>query len=227
VKTSESTRFSTRVLSKDMHRLPEVDLCRRGEQRVERFLDAATEVFAEKGYQHAKLSEIVAKAGGSLATLYRVFGDKEGLVYAIVDRRLHDMSQIMNGLSLDGLPPEEALRAAAVRYAESMMTRETRLVQRMVIGEGHSFPALRDWYFENAVASLVGTLAQYLQTAHEAGSLRLHDTAEATATQFFAMLFGDLVLRTASGYLENPSGEAQQAYAQRAVETFLYGVLPR
>ena len=55
---------------------PQVDLCRRGEIRAEKFLDAATEVFAEKGYQHARLSEIVARAGGSLATLYRIFGDK-------------------------------------------------------------------------------------------------------------------------------------------------------
>ena len=40
---------------------PQVDLCRRGEIRAEKFLDAATEVFAEKGYQHARLSEIVAR----------------------------------------------------------------------------------------------------------------------------------------------------------------------
>jgi AcrR family transcriptional regulator len=72
-------------------RLP-VDLCKRGELRVERFLDAATEVFTEKGYQHARLSEIVARAGGSLATLYRVFGDKEGLAHAIIQRRLEDLS---------------------------------------------------------------------------------------------------------------------------------------
>ena len=43
---------------------PQVDLCRRGEIRAEKFLDAATEVFAEKGYQHARLSEIVARADG-------------------------------------------------------------------------------------------------------------------------------------------------------------------
>ena len=42
---------------------PQVELCRRGEIRAEKFLDAATDVFAEKGYQHARLSEIVARAG--------------------------------------------------------------------------------------------------------------------------------------------------------------------
>ena len=52
------------------HSRPPVELCKRGEIRVERFLDAATEVFIEKGYQHARLSDIVARAGGSLATLY-------------------------------------------------------------------------------------------------------------------------------------------------------------
>lgn len=82
-------------------RLP-VDLCKRGEMRVERFIDAATVVFTEKGYRHARLSEIVARAGGSLATLYRVFGDKEGLAHAIIQRRLRDLVMTQHFLHRSG-----------------------------------------------------------------------------------------------------------------------------
>src|SRR5690606_31086104 len=53
---------------------PDVELCKRGELRTERFIDAATDAFLEKGYRRASLSEIVGRAGGSLSTLYRVFG---------------------------------------------------------------------------------------------------------------------------------------------------------
>lgn len=206
-------------------RLP-VDLCKRGEMRVERFIDAATEVFAEKGYQHARLSEIVARAGGSLATLYRVFGDKEGLAHAIIQRRLHDLSQRLQDLNLSGLPPEQALRQAAERIADSMATTESRVIHRIVIGEGQSFPGLRDWFFDNAVVSVRGSLSEYFEQEVAAGRLKMACPLMA-ASHFFMMLFGDLVIRMSSGNVLDPDPEELKRYASRAVDMFLHGALPR
>jgi AcrR family transcriptional regulator len=206
-------------------RLP-VDLCKRGEMRVERFIDAATEVFGEKGYQHARLSEIVARAGGSLATLYRVFGDKEGLAHAIMQRRLHDLSQRMQHLNLPGLPPEQALRQAAEHIAEGMATAESRVIYRIVVGEGQSFPGLRDWFFDHAVAAVRGKLADYFEQEVAAGRLQMASPAMA-ASQFFMMLFGDMVLRIASGNVQEVDGRELRAYALDAVDRFLHGAVPR
>lgn len=203
-----------------------VDLCKRGEMRAERFLDAATEVFAEKGYQHAKLSEIVARAGGSLATLYRIFGDKEGLAYAILERRLESHVGILNDMNFSELPPEQALREVAVRIAGSMATADSRVVYRIVIGEGESFPALRDWFFEHAVSETRGILTRYFQQEIDAGHLRLH-SAEAAAAQFYMMMFGNLIIRVASGYLDKVDAEALRAQALANVDLFLQGALPR
>ena len=121
---------------------PQVDLCRRGEIRAENFLDAATEVFAEKGYQHARLSEIVARAGGSLATLYRIFGDKEGLASAILERRLDMHIHLLSDLNLTELSPEQALRRVAIRMAQLMAGRDSQVVYRIVIGEVRGAEAL-------------------------------------------------------------------------------------
>lgn len=206
-------------------RLP-VDLCRRGELRVERFLDAATEVFTEKGYQHARLSEIVARAGGSLATLYRVFGDKEGLAHAIIQRRLHEMGARLQDLNLSGRSPEEALQQAAERIAEGMCTAESVVIHRIVIGEGQSFPGMRDWFFDHAVAAVRASLAEYFEQEIAAGRLRM-DSPSRAASQFFMMLFGDLVIRVSSGNLKNPDPEELRIYAQGAVDLFLHGALPR
>lgn len=206
-------------------RLP-VDLCKRGELRVERFLDAATEVFTEKGYQHARLSEIVARAGGSLATLYRVFGDKEGLAHAIIQRRLEDISARMTDLNLSGLPPEQALHQAAERIAESMATAESVVIHRIVIGEGQSFPGMRDWFFDHAVAAVRGSLSEYFDQEVAAGRLKMASTAMASS-QFFMMLFGDLVIRISCGNLKDPDPIELRDYARAAVEMFLLGALPR
>ncbi|HYM87127.1 MAG TPA: TetR/AcrR family transcriptional regulator [Pseudoxanthomonas sp.] len=209
-----------------LRQLPSVDLCKRGELRVERFLDAATEVFTEKGYQHARLSEIVARAGGSLATLYRVFGDKEGLAHAIIQRRLQDLTARVQDLNLSGLPPEQALRQAAERIAEGMATAESVVIHRIVIGEGQSFPGMRDWFFDHAVAAVRASLSGYFEQEVAAGRLRLASPSMA-ASQFFMMLFGDLVIRVSSGNLQDPDAKELQAYAQAAVDLFLHGALPR
>lgn len=202
-----------------------VELCKRGEMRAERFLDAATEVFAEKGYQHAKLSEIVARAGGSLATLYRIFGDKEGLAYAILERRLENHVGILNDMNFSDLP-EQALREVAIRIADSMLKAESRVVYRIVIGEGESFPALRDWFFEHAVAETRGILTRYFQQEMDNGHLKLA-SAEGAATQFYMMMFGNLIIRVASGYLDKLDPTALREQALANVELFLRGALPR
>ena len=206
---------------------PSVDLCKRGEMRVERFLDAATEVFIEKGYQHARLSDIVARAGGSLATLYRAFGDKEGLARAIIQRRLLDLDQhLQQALNLSGLPPEAALRLIAVRIAESLVTPESMVIHRIAIGEGQSFPDLRDWFFDHAVQSVRDSLRLYFEQEISAGRLRL-PSAMLASTHFFLMVFGDLVMRVASGNLRHPDLEELKAQALAAVDIFLHGALPR
>lgn len=205
---------------------PDAALGRRAEVRVEKFIDAATEVFAEKGYQHARLSDVVARAGGSMATLYRAFGDKEGLAHAIIERRLNDLVQHLQALDLSGQTPEEALRLAAERIVESLATPDSRVLHRIVVGEGQSFPQLRDWFFDHAVATVQGKLAAYFKQEAGAGRLRMA-SPELAANQFFMMLFGDWVIRISCGNLYETDAAALRAHAMQAVDLFLHGALPR
>ena len=51
-------------------------------------LDAASEVFADKGYEGARVDEIARAAGVNKATLYYQIGDKEALYHAVITRVL-------------------------------------------------------------------------------------------------------------------------------------------
>jgi len=201
-------------------------LCKRGELRTERFLDAATDAFIEKGYRRASLSEIVGRAGGSLSTLYRVFGDKEGLAHAIIERHMAVVTARLQDLSLSGLPPEAALQQVGESILEASISRESLLVHRIVIGEGKDFPELRDWFFANAVRPAQAILTEYLENEIGAGRLSLHAPAIASS-QFFMMIFGEMMIRVASGNLASLDPAVAREEARAAVDLFLHGALPR
>lgn len=82
-------------------------------------LEAAELTFAEQGYEAAKVTDIAARAGLSLATLYKLFPGKADLHQAVHQLRT---SEILRD-SLDGLPQGEGALAllehgvlAYVRY---------------------------------------------------------------------------------------------------------------
>ena len=59
---------------------------RRRELTREALIDAATEVFAERGFEGASLDEIAAAAGFTRGAIYANFDGKEDLYYAVNDR---------------------------------------------------------------------------------------------------------------------------------------------
>jgi len=56
----------------------------RGKQRVAELLQAAAEVFAEKGYEAATMTEIAARAGAPIGSLYQFFPVKDALADSLV-----------------------------------------------------------------------------------------------------------------------------------------------
>ena len=101
----------------------------------ERILDAASKVFAAEGFAGATIDAVVERAGGSKATVYGLFGNKEGLFGALVAQGANQI----NGPSLTVDKPEAALdearvkaiaaaRARAELYARSLGMRVVRVV---------------------------------------------------------------------------------------------------
>lgn len=60
---------------------------RRGQERRLALLICATDLFLERGYDAVSLEDIVHHAGGSKTSIYKYFGNKEGLFTAICDYR--------------------------------------------------------------------------------------------------------------------------------------------
>lgn len=67
-------------------------------QTRERLLDAALQVFSQRGYYAASVDEIAAEAGYSKGAVYSNFSNKEELFLALIDRRFAQDAQEYPGI---------------------------------------------------------------------------------------------------------------------------------
>lgn len=65
----------------------------KGKKRYEFIAKTALELFLKNGYEKTSLSDIVAISGGSLASIYTFFENKEGLFKAIIE---HEIDELIN-----------------------------------------------------------------------------------------------------------------------------------
>lgn len=71
------------MASSNHHRQPKQE---RGRRRVEQILDAASQIFAEIGYESATTIKIAERAQISVGSLYQFFPNKDAIVRALVER---------------------------------------------------------------------------------------------------------------------------------------------
>ena len=91
---------------REMTELPE--FCRL-DRRKRAIVDAARSLFAEQGYERTTLKDIVDRAGGSLATVYKVFGNKDGLLEAVVFEKAASGEVIVQRAVAAGGTPQQIL----------------------------------------------------------------------------------------------------------------------
>lgn len=75
----------------------------------DRILRAATKVFAQTGFDGARVDAIAAEADINKERLYYYFGDKDGLFTAVLERGYRDLREAEAQLQLDDLPASAAI----------------------------------------------------------------------------------------------------------------------
>ena len=93
------------------------------ERNRQRVLDAAVEVFAERGID-AQIPDVARRAGVGIATVYRNFPSKRALLSALMEQRVADLEAFVRGALAEELDPwssfvELLRRAAAAQAADS------------------------------------------------------------------------------------------------------------
>ena len=113
-------------------------ISKRGSERYEKFIQAGLEIFLEKGYEDTSLTDIIEKSGGSLASIYKFFDNKEGLFRAILERGFDSFSsQIDEKINLKmSHKLEDFLTKFATIFFDIMCDKKTTFISRIIIMEG-------------------------------------------------------------------------------------------
>ena len=93
---------------------------KRSQQRVERILEAAAEVFAAVGYEAATTHAIAARAGTAIGSLYQFFPDKLAIFHALEERHMEQVRAIHAQLmtpQVSQLPLEQMVQQMVETFA--------------------------------------------------------------------------------------------------------------
>lgn len=94
---------------------------------------AGRRAFGEKGYADASMDDLTAEAGLTRGALYHHFGDKKGLLMAVILQIDSEMAERLNAISAAAPDPWEGFIDENVGYIEMALEPE---IQRIVLRDG-------------------------------------------------------------------------------------------
>lgn len=98
-----------------------------------KLITAARKAFAEKGYAGASMDDLTADAGLTRGALYHNFGDKRGLLAAVVEQIDSDMAMRAHAIGAKEQDEFQGLLAEGAAYIRMALEPE---VQRIVLLDG-------------------------------------------------------------------------------------------
>ena len=198
---------------------------RRPEARPAEILGAALEVFAERGFQGARLEEVAKRAGVSKGALYLYFETKADLFRAVVTEAISPNLEHVKAMAAATVPFEQAARMGVGRLARTVITdRRITGVVKLVIAESRNHPELATIWHETVIEPGLQMMSGLIAAAQARGEIRPGDP------RLFAMgLMGPMVLSMVWRETFEPIG-AQPLdvvkLAEQHVDTVLRGMKP-
>ena len=153
--------------------------------RERRILDAALDIFSEKGFVGASMDDIAAEAGISKPTLYQYFPSKDELFTAMMSQERDHMLESFEYPSATGMVAE--LYAFSWHYAEIVLRPDMLNLARLIISEAQRLPDIGRVYQASGPDRVLSGMIAYLERQREAGRL-VFDDAELAAEDLWGLI---------------------------------------
>ena len=195
------------------------------ERKTEAIIDAARDAFFGEGYSASSIERIAEKAGVSKVTIYKRFGDKAGLLEALVRRQAKHMTATISEANRDA----DTIEAQLVNFGVTLMSflfDDTHFhFDTMLMIERDRHPEAAHRFFDAGPGTMRRELITILIAADKRGDLKI-DTAKAAAEDLLSLWkgFADMELRF--GVAKKPTPRDIQNHVRHGVGVFLRAYRP-
>ncbi len=125
---------------------------RRKGERPQEIVDAALDVFAERGFAAARLDDVAKRAGISKGTLYLYFPNKEELFKAVVRSAIvPNLERAEQLLSAFPGPCIAIIEHLLEQIGGRIMATKTGGIPKLMIAEAGNFPDLARFYLDEVI----------------------------------------------------------------------------
>lgn len=163
---------------------------RRKEARPGELLDAALDLFVEKGFAATRVEEVAAKAGVSKGTLFLYFPSKEDLFKAVVREAISGRFDEWKA-ELDSFPGDtaELVRESMLRWWDRIGNTRASGITKLVMSEAGSFPEIAAFYTQEVIAPGNALVRSILERGVSRGEVRDIDLDSACHSIIAPMIF--------------------------------------
>ena len=148
----------------------------------EKLLEAAESVFAAKGYNGAKISDIAKEAGCSVGSVYFRFKDKDALFFAIAEEFIEDSRAGLENVFEANASREQIVRSFVTRSAANF--RKHRGLFRAIVERGFDHPL--------AMKAIFGFRDRFAMALEKA--LRIDSESSVNVRAMTQMIYGFLIV---------------------------------
>jgi TetR/AcrR family transcriptional regulator len=201
---------------------------RRKEARPGELLDAALDLFVEKGFAATRAEEVAARAGVSKGTLFLYFPSKEELFKAVVRENISGRFKEWNDefQVFEGTTPDMVRYCMKVWWERLGATRASGIT-KLIISEARNFPELAAFYQQEVIKPGQDLIRRMLQRGMERGEFHITDLDYATFSITAPMIFLVMMKHSLGVCIPQDYPLDPERYLTSQVETLLHGLCVR
>jgi TetR/AcrR family transcriptional regulator len=197
---------------------------RRKDARPGELLDAALDLFVEKGFAATRAEEVAARAGVSKGTLFLYFPSKEELFKAVVRENISGRFSEWN----EEFEKFEGSTADMIRYClqvwwERIGATRASGITKLIISEARNFPDIAAFYQQEVIRPGNDLIRRILQRGIDRGEFRQLDVDYAMFSVMAPMIFLIMMKHSLAPCAPQDYALDPQRYIDAQVETLLHG----
>ena len=201
---------------------------RRKEARPGELLEAALDLFVEKGFAATRVDDVAARAGVSKGTLFLYFPSKEELFKAVVRENIvgrftewnHALESFVGNTS-------EVLTYCYQVWWERIGATKASGITKLMFSEAQNFPEIAQFYQQEVILPGRALIRRILQRGMERGEFRQMDLEYGTYIVLAPMMFLMLWNNSMGPCALPDENFSPEQYIRSQIDNILHGLCVR